>query len=100
MENEPIIKDMKKALFGNGQQGLVKDVTQIQMEMTEVKADLSTLASSYSALAKSQLEQDVTDRIKAETSKNRSGALKSVGIVFSIVSGTVFLVLGILKYIS
>lgn len=98
--NTQTIKDIKKELWGNGRQGMVKDVENLKTNFDQMTKDVESLAVSYSALVKSQIEQDVTDRIKAETSKSRSGALKSVGIVFSIVFGIVGTLFVILNFIN
>ena len=65
-----------------------------------MQEDLSTIARSTSAFAKSQLEQDIIDKEREKNKASRSSAIKQVGIVFSIVFGAIATLYIILEHIG
>ena len=98
--NETLIKQSHKELFGNGKDGLVREFIELKTEFKEMNAHVEKLATSYSALAQSQIEHDAVEKIKAEGRDKISAAFKKVGIVFSIVLGIVGTLIVVLNYIG
>ena len=97
---EALIKQTHRELFGNGNKGLVKEFTALKTEFKEMNTHVEKLATSYSALAQSQVEQDTTKRVQAEGRKQMSSAFQRVGTIFAIVFGlvgTLFIVLNFIK---
>ena len=77
------IKEDHEKLYGNGKDGLVLQVDRLETNMREVKESLDNLATSYSALAKSELKKDAHEKAKieieqkkAETSRKRVALAK------------------------
>lgn len=56
--NEKIVAMMKTELYGNGQKGMVKKVNTMETVQSDVKYDLNKLATSFSALAKSDSNKE------------------------------------------
>ena len=105
--HEATILQDHEYLHGNGKDGIIKDVTVLQIKFVRVEDHLEKLATSYSALAKSEIKKDALenarvaiDQKKAENRSKVVSALKSVGTVVSIVSGVVILVIKILDHIG
>ena len=101
------IKQISKALNGNGNQGLIKDVTECKIEMTAIKDDIEKLATSYSALAKSEIHKDALEKArleleqkKLEERKKRSIIIQRLGTIFAIVFGVVATAYLILDHIT
>lgn len=89
---------LKGAIDGNGSKGLLKDVTILKTEVKDMNADLSNMATSLSALAKSQVEQDAIEKEKTASSDRRSKSIEKIGIFATIVFGIVGLIYVILNY--
>ena len=87
--HEAIIKQMQRELYGNSHKGVSKYVTILQTEFKEMNADLSKMATSMSALAQSQIENDATEKQKAENRKQTNNVIQRVGTIFAIVFGAV-----------
>jgi len=98
--HETLIKQSHKELFGNGGKGLTKEFTILKTEFKEMNGHVESLATSYSALAKSRIEHDAIEKLKAEGRDKMSSAFKKVGIVFSIVLGAVGTLIVVLNHIS
>ena len=98
--HETLIKQSHKELFGNGGKGLTKEFIILKTEFKEMNVHVENLATSYSALARSQIEHDAVEKLKAEGRDKMSTAFKKVGIVFSIVLGIVGTLIVILSYIG
>lgn len=75
---------IEKMLDGNGKPGLIEDVVTLKEKFVNMEESLESLASSYSALAKSQLEVDITERLKIEQSNKRMKYLTIISIVFGV----------------
>ena len=82
---EKSMQTIEKDLYDNGQRGIITRFIVMEAEHIELKDDLKKLATSFSALAKSQVEQDVTKRL-------RTDALKAFG-KFVAIGGTIIGVL-------
>jgi len=87
---EEQIKDIKKTLYGNGQKGLCERMTIVECLVKSTNEDVSLLATSYSAMAKTMLENDITERFKAENRKRqlelKERVRKTVALLISIVA--------------
>jgi hypothetical protein len=90
------IEQIQKELFGNGNKGVVKDVTELKFQMKDIKDDIEKLATSYSALAKSEIKKDALEKArleleqkKLEERKKRSTIVSRLGTIFAIVFGAI-----------
>lgn len=63
----PNLKRIDKILFGNGQVGMIKEVEKLKETVEHMNIHLESLSTSYSSLAKSQIEEDF---IKAMQERN------------------------------
>lgn len=70
-------KEHHKILFGNGRPGVLDRVLKLEQTVKHMNEHLESLSDSYSALAKSQIEYDVTQKMKVR-------ALTRVGIIMGI----------------
>jgi len=91
-ELEGVIKDLR----GNGNQGVIKDVTELKVQMEDIKGDIEKLATSYSALAKSEIQKDALEQARIELEERklaerekRSSIFKRLGTIFAILFGAV-----------
>jgi hypothetical protein len=82
---------IEKLLDGNGRPGLVQQVIENSEKIKNMETDLNSLAVSFSALAKSQLEIDITEKIrlsnekfKLELSEKWMQAWTRISIIFGI----------------
>jgi len=101
------IDQFKKDLNGNGNQGLIKDVTELKLQMTDIKDDIEKLATSYSALAKSEIKKDALEKArleleqkKLEERKKRSAIVSRLGTIFAIVFGAITIFYIIIDHIG
>ena len=85
-------------LYGNGRPGLVSKVQDCSTKIETMNEALESLATSYSALSKSLIEWDVTDKLKAKAVETRNKAIQRIGVVFGIVFGAVGALYIILEY--
>jgi len=76
---------IEKILDGNGQPGLVKDVIEIVQKVENMEKNIESLAHSYSALAQSQIEFDVTEKLKVKMQEKKYQMIKIISIIFGIV---------------
>ena len=97
--HESNIKQTYKELFGNGSKGIVKEFIALKTEFQSMNANVEKLATSYAALVKSQIEQDATQRAKADGHKRMSTAIQRVGTITAIVIGIVGIVYLVLDHI-
>lgn len=91
---------LEQVIDGNGNVGVLKDVTVLKMEVRDMCESLDNLATSYSALVRSQVEHDTIDRINVEERKKRSSAFQRVGTLFAIIFGLVATLFVVLNYIQ
>lgn len=70
-------KEHHKLLYGNGRPGILDRVSKLEQTVEHMNEHLESLSDSYSALAKSQIEYDTTQKLKAN-------AIKTVGIVMGL----------------
>lgn len=98
--HEAIVKQTHRELFGNGNQGLVKEFTELKTEFKEMNANVEKLATSYSALAQSQVKHDAVEKQKAENRKQTNSVIQRVGTIFAIVFGIVSTLYIILHFAS
>lgn len=82
---------IEKLIDGNGNPGIIVQVATLNERVSNMEEDLNSLATSYSALVKSQIESDITERLKAENdrlkiqrSEKRMRSLTIISIVFGI----------------
>lgn len=101
------IEQISKALNGNGNQGVIRDVTELKLQMTAIKDDIEKLATSYSALAKSEIEKDAIEKAKIDLEekklaerKKRSSIIQRLGTIFGIVFGAATLLYIVLDHIG
>lgn len=101
------IEQLSKAINGNGNDGLIKDCEGLKIQMKDIKDDIEKLATSYSALAKSEIEKDALEKAKLELEekklaekKKRSDIIKRLGTIFGIVFGAVSLAYLVLDHIG
>jgi len=81
------IKRVDKELFGNGNEGLSKEFVKLKTEFKEMNASVDKLATSYSALAKSQIQQDINEKAKQEARKAVAEAIKRIATIVGILAG-------------
>ncbi len=87
--NDQIVRMIKNELYGNGQEGMVKKFNTMETQHIEVKDDLNKLATSFSALAK--------------TDSNKEAVRKALGKSFIIgcsILGAAGTIVGILHVIG
>ena len=65
--NDQIVKRVANELFGNGQEGIVKKFTRMETEHTEVKQDLNKLATSFSALVKTDSNREAVKKMMGKS---------------------------------
>lgn len=78
------IKRMARILDGNGQLGLVKDVENLKNNFGDMKEELQHMSTSLAALAKSQIEQDAINKLKANNKERFGKALERASYAFGI----------------
>ena len=76
-KQEVQLKILSKAVYGNGQLGLIKDVEKLKETVNHMNAHLESLSESYSKLAESKIEYDTIQKMKWNT-------IKLVGIIAGI----------------
>ena len=97
---ESLIKQSHKELFGNGNVGLIKEFIELRTEFEAMNAHIEKIGTSMSALAKSQIEQDVIKKMQVENKKQRNAIIQRLGTIFAIVFGAVGMVYVILDYFA
>ena len=95
-----LIKQSHKELFGNGNQGIIKEFTALKVEFKDMNAHVEKLATSYSALVQSEIAKDAIEKQKILNSKTRSMAIQKVGAIFGVVFGLIGALYLILDHIS
>lgn len=86
----------EKTLYGNGQAGLVDKVTKMEVTVENMNEHLDKLATSYAALAENQLEVDVTEKLKIESSNKRNNIIQNVSLIVGISATLITLMVKIL----
>ena len=92
------IQNLSDTVFGNGKDGLKIEFERVKLNQESMNEDLSSISTSMSAIAKSQLEHDIIDKEKAKASQRRSRAIEKVGIIASIIFGGIGLLYVILEF--
>ena len=98
-EHTATIKRIDRELFGNGNQGMVKQFTEQCIKFNDMNEHVEKLATSYSALAKSQIAIDATEKLKEQNKKDRNGVIQRIGTLFAIITGAVGLLYVILEHV-
>lgn len=86
---EDIINKLDKEIFGNGGKGLIKEFTELKTEFRQMNEHIEKMATSVSALARSQIEHDAIERSKVKSTDKRNSSITIIGVVASIVFGAV-----------
>lgn len=84
MDDKDTLIKLNEAVFGNGKPGIKTDLEVLKVEFCNMKDDIRDLATSYKALAHTQIEFDVTEKMKVNLSEKRMKMLERVSIVFGI----------------
>jgi len=83
-ESKGEIDKLTIAIYGNGKPGLKTEIEVIKFEVREIKDSIDSMATSLASLAKSQVEYDVTEKLKIQLQAKRTDAIKLVAIVFGV----------------
>ena len=89
---------LSDTVFGNGKDGIKIELERVKLTQDTMHEDLSSIRTSMSAIAKSQLEHDIIDKEKNKASNRRSKAIEKVGIIATIVFGAIGLIYIILEH--
>ncbi|GAF82810.1 unnamed protein product [marine sediment metagenome] len=82
---ENTVKRLDKAIFGNGQRGIIKEFEQFKTEHKEMKGDLGKLATAFSALVQINSNKEAIRKVLG-------AALGKVALIVGV-SGTVITLL-------
>ena len=99
-EHEAEIKRICKILDGNGQKGLIREVSELTVKFNDMIEDMKKITTSMSAIAKSYTERDAIDREKAKSKEGRNKAIQRIGTIFGIAFGIVGTLKVILDHIG
>ena len=94
------VNRIDKEIFGNGTKGLSKDFVELKTQFEDMNEDVKKIATSVSALAQSQVEQDTIRRMRLEGGKHLSDAIQRVGTIAAIITGIVGMVYVILQHFN
>jgi len=83
---EATLKRIDKDLYGNGQEGLVKKFTKMETEHNEMKGDLNKLATSFSALAKSDSNREAIRKALGKSIVTAAAILGIAGTIITIIN--------------
>ena len=90
-----------------GKDGINAQVIALRIGFNDMNKDLERLATSYSALAKSEIQKDAIEQAKIdienkklEERKKRSSVVQRLGTIFAIVFGAIGVLFLILNFIS
>jgi len=83
-ESKHEIEKLTAAIYGNGKIGITTEIELMKLKVSDIQESVDSLATSYAALAKSQIEHDVTERMKIQLANKRTDAIKLVAIVFGV----------------
>ena len=78
------IDRLTKAVDGNGKEGLVDNVTKINVRLGNIEGTMKDLATSVSSLVKFQTEMKTIDAINA---KNKLNAAQRTGLYITAIIG-------------
>ena len=90
------VKKLEKKVDGNGNPGLEKQMIEVKMRVKTIEESVSSLSTSYSALANSQLEQDVLKSREISAREKRVRAWQIFGIAVAsacAVLGSVYMII-------
>ena len=92
------VQDLKHTVYGNGKDGLKIEFERIRLTQETMHEDLSSIRTSMSAIAQSQVESDAIEKERNRASNIRSKTIQKIGIFATIVFGAVGLVYVILDH--
>jgi len=95
-ESKNDIEKLTKAIYGNGKLGIITEIEVMKLEVREIKESVNSMATSLASLAKSQIEYDVTEKMKIQLQNKRTDAIKMIAIVFGVAIPLTSLILKIL----
>lgn len=79
------IESVEKVLFGNGRAGLVEQFTVLKTEHKEMKEDLSSLAKSFSALAKLDSNREAVRKALGKALGKASIIIGTFGTIIALI---------------
>lgn len=71
---------------GNGRKGLNDEVTILKEKVNIMEESLECLATSYKSLVNSQIESDVTEKLKIELANKRHKLIASTAAIIGAAS--------------
>ena len=78
----------------------MKEFEQCKLKVTEMSEEFKVISKSISALAKSQIEQDIIHKQKGKANEAKNKAVQRVGTVFGVAFGLVGMLKIVLDFIS
>lgn len=94
---EERMKILEKALFGNGQKGLLDRTTLIEERQCCMSEDLKLLSTSFASLAKSHLEKDINEKSKIEYKEKMRKSLVLIISIIGVSTPITALIISLLK---
>lgn len=76
------MSNLERTVYGNGKVGIAYEMVEIKTTLNVMNERLEGLGTSVSALAKSQVETDTTERIK---SKSQERTVKYITIMIMFI---------------
>jgi gas vesicle protein len=83
-ESKGEIEKLNHAIYGNGKIGMKTELELMKHEVKEIKDSIESLGTSYAALAKSQVEQDLTARLKIQLSEKKMNTWTKIAIIAGV----------------
>ena len=93
--NEQRIKALERVVFGNGQPGIAEKVILHGEKIEKMEGHLEGLAKSFASLAKSQIEFDVTEKMKVKSKDNK---YKMIAVATSVATICITVIIFILTH--
>ena len=93
------LRKIDKDLYGNGEKGIVPRFIIMETEHITVMGNLEKLATSYSALSKSQITMDATEKLKAENKKRIATAIEKIATIVGVGISLVGLLYVVLEHL-
>lgn len=101
-----IIEENHRLLAGNGQKGIVKEITRMKVEVENIDKNIDMLSKSFKILANSFQDIDVKERVeillenkRLDVKEKRNNIIKTISVVVGIVSGLLGAIYLILEHI-
>jgi len=88
MENckhEAELKRICRVLDGNGQPGLIRDVSELKVKITDMDESLDKLATAYSALARNDSNREAIRKAMSKGLVNMSLILGIFGTIITLI---------------